>query len=142
MINPLELKKNHLIISRAAAAVYLILKSRNIRGQKVIVPANICYAAVYPIIYSGNEPVFCDVDPMSGNVDQELISGNLSGAAAVILPHMYGNPIRDIKEICELCRRNSVITIEDCASAMGAEAQSGPCGSFGDYVLYSMVFII
>lgn len=138
MINPLELKKNHLIVSRAATAVYLLLKSNGIIGQKVLVPANICYAAVYPIIYSGNLPEFCDVDPMSGNVNYELISKKLNGCAALILPHMYGNPIQDIKEICELCRKNSVISIEDCASAMGAEAQSGPCGGFGDYVIYSM----
>lgn len=137
MINSFIPKKNSLIISRAATAIYLILKSRNIIGQKVIVPANICYAAVYPIIYSGNQPVFCDVDPMSGNVTYDLIKDKLDGAAAVILPHMYGNPVADIKRICGLCRSNSIISIEDCASAMGAETSDGICGSFGDFVLYS-----
>ncbi|MGN0596120.1 MAG: DegT/DnrJ/EryC1/StrS family aminotransferase [Ruminiclostridium sp.] len=138
MIKPLELKKNHLIVSRAATAIYLILKSQKIYKQKILVPANICYAAVYPIIYSGNYPVFCDADADSGNVTYEHISKKICDIAAVILPHMYGNPIQDIKDICNLCRKKSVLIIEDCASSMGAETPDGPCGSFGDYVLYSM----
>lgn len=137
MINVLEQKKNYLIVGRAATAVYLILKSKGIIGRKVIVPANICYAVIFPIIYSGNTPVFCDVDSLSGNLDYKTVSQKVENAAVAILPHMYGNPIKDIKEICDLCKKNNVISIEDCASAMGAETQSRMCGSFGDYVIYS-----
>ena len=153
----LKIKKNELIVSRAGTAVYLILKANRIEGRKVIVPANLCYAAIYPILYSGNEPLFVDVSYDDGNVTYREIEEavckaadtNRSGdIAAAILPHMYGNTISDIEKICGFLRENDIISIEDCASAMGAEIVRDKavrdaseskmfCGSVGDYGIFS-----
>ena len=61
-----KLRKNSLFVGRAATAIYLILKTL-MEEKEVILPSNICYAAVYPIIYSNNVPVFVDVDKRTGN---------------------------------------------------------------------------
>ena len=60
-----QLKKNHLITGRGATAIYLALQNEGMKDRDVIIPGNICYAAVYPIISSGNDVVFCDVDSLS-----------------------------------------------------------------------------
>lgn len=107
------------------------------KGKKVLFPANICYAAIYPAIYAGCEPVFCDVDPMDGNVTYEEVYAYIDQVAAMVIPHMYGNPVQDIERIQHLCKKNKVLLIEDCASAMGAFKKSQVCGTFGDYSIFS-----
>lgn len=129
-------KKNILFVSRAATAIYLILKENGIYGQRVLVPANICYAAVYPIIFSGNIPVFCDIDDIYGNVSADSVCA-YKDISAAILPHMYGNPIHDIKKIADYFRMNDILFIEDCASALGADIEGKKSGDFGDYSIFS-----
>ena len=59
-----NLRKNNLFVGRAATAIYLVLNTL-IKNKEVILPSNICYAAVYPVIYSGNKPIFVDVNKKS-----------------------------------------------------------------------------
>lgn len=130
-------KRNYEVVGRAATGIYAILCSK-FSGAEVLVPANICPAAVYPILYSENRPVFCDVEYWSGNMSlKTLVAGITQETKAVIVPHMYGNPVEDIVEIGEYCRAHGLILIEDCASAMGAEVNGATVGSFGDYAIYS-----
>lgn len=133
----LTIKRNHIITGRASAAIYGVLKSR-FCNRRILLPCNICYAAVYPVIYSGNTPVFCDVDETTGNVTLSEIEKNSDGISAMIIPHMFGNPVGDIAEIQKFCKDNSIMLIEDCASSMGAEINGETTGSFGDYVIYSL----
>jgi len=133
----LALKKNYIIVGRASSGIFLILKSLFVGGE-VIIPANICYAAVYPVVFAGNIPLFCDVDAVDGNVRMKDIKAKVSSQTkAIIVPHMYGNPIIEIDEIQTFCMQHGIILIEDCASAMGAKLSGRPVGTFGDYVVYS-----
>lgn len=132
-----EIKKNKLIISRAGTGIYLILKANEFEGKRVLVPANICYAAIYPIIYAGAIPVFCDVDEKTGNITRALFQKYIDNIDAAIVPHMYGNPVADIEAIQKMCQDNSILLIEDCASAMGASINEKMCGTWGDYSIFS-----
>ena len=69
----IEMKRNHIITGRAATGIYLIFKALGIKDRKVLFPANICYAAIYPVVYSGNIPVFSDVEPKSGNLSLQFV---------------------------------------------------------------------
>ena len=129
-------EKNMLITSRASSAIYLVLDSLKDKGN-VIVPANLCYAGIYPILYAGMTPVFCDVDQHSGNTNLDFFKKAVtSKTVAAIIPHMYGNPVKELPEIAEFCKENEILLIEDCASAMGAKADY-PLGKVGDYTVYS-----
>ena len=128
----------HLAVTgRGGAAVWLVLRRTAPRGV-LLAPANLCYAALYPALYAGWSVRFCDVDPADGNLTYESFHAGAERHRpdAAILPHMYGQPIRELPRILALCRERSILTIEDCASAMGAEAEY-PLGRMGDYTLYS-----
>lgn len=128
---------NRLFVGRAATAIYLVLKT-NCNNREVILPANICYAAVYPVIYSGNRPVFVDIDLETGNANLEAIKKRVSEkTGAIIFPYMYGNISKDILELKDFCKERRIILIEDCASAMGANIDGVPVGNFGDYAIFS-----
>src|SRR5574344_4621 len=131
------LKQNHLVVGRGATGIYLIL-NHNLKNAEVLVPANICYAAVFPVVYSGNIPKFYDVDVKSGNPLLSCIKDKISPKTkAIIVAHMYGNPVTEIKQIAEFCYEKNILLIEDCASSMGAQYNGEMLGSFGDYAIFS-----
>jgi len=134
-------KKNTFVTGRASTAIYLILLSNDIMDKLVLVPANICFAAIYPILYSGNQPLFIDVGD-DGNLTYDIVvrtfkSPLASQISAVLLPHMYGNPCADVNLISDYLHQQDILLIEDCALAMGAEVCQQNVGSFGDYAIYS-----
>lgn len=122
---------------RASVAIFSILRAI-VSNADVVVPVNICPAAVYPIIYSGNRPVFCDVCRHSGNVSLQTVQLSVTQhTKAILLPHMYGNPVEQVKDIQAFCREHNLVLIEDCASAMGATIDGVEVGGFGDYSVFS-----
>ncbi|MBE6828380.1 MAG: hypothetical protein E7514_07220 [Ruminococcaceae bacterium] len=133
----LDFLKNKLITGRGATAIYVLLKA-NIQNAEIVLPANICYAAIHPVVFSGNKPVFCDVDSASGNMTLETLRRAVNGkTSAVIMPHMYGNPVADTEKIARFCKEKGIMLIEDCASSMGAELNGRMLGTFGDYAIFS-----
>ena len=129
---------NKLIVGRGSTAIYLVLNNR-LKNKEVIIPANICYAVPFSVIYSGNLPVFVDIkDDYSGNTSLDLIKEKVNdNTGAIIFPYMYGNVTEDIIEIKEFCTNNNILLIEDCASAMGGTINGRPVGVFGDYSFFS-----
>lgn len=127
-------------VGRAAVGIYLALldiKNR-FKSGKVIVPANICYAAIFPILSAGFKVTFCDVDKNSGNITLENISIVCNKETVVaIIPHMYGNPVKDLLQIANYLKQKKIILIEDCASLMTNEGEKFIPGTVGDYVIYS-----
>lgn len=132
--NPVNNQKGtSIVVGRAAMAIYLIFKYGRIPKGKVILPANICYAAVLPVIYAGYEPLFCDVDYISGNVTLTTIQAAWNdNVVAAIIPHMYGNPVDNLFKIKDFFIEKKIVFIEDCASFMFNDAKT-----VGDYVVYS-----
>ena len=127
-----------LAVGRGAIAIRLALENINKTNGRVLVPANICYAAVLPIIYAGFEPFFCDVDRKSGNITFETIKKtSIEGIVAAIIPHMYGNPVKSFKEIVHYLHSRNIVVIEDCASLMTRDGDKYIPGTIGDYVIYS-----
>ncbi len=136
-MNILSIKKNYSIVGRASSGIYLIL-SKYMKNKEVIVPANVCYAVVYPVIYSNNKPVFVDVDPTTGNMNLvDIIKSINENTGCIIFPHMYGNASLEIIELRKYCDENNILLIEDAASAMGAMVKNIPVGSFGHFSIFS-----
>ena len=127
-----------IVVGRAATAIYLVLSEMKQKNKYVLVPANICYAAVFPILSAGMIPLFCDVDRYSGNITEEAIIACINkDVVAAIIPHMYGNPVQDIKKIHTELSKNNIVLIEDCASLMTNIESDVMPGTEGDYVIYS-----
>ena len=125
------------VLGRAAVGLYLALRIFCSKAE-VLLPANICYAAAYPVLYAGRKLRFCDVDPLSGNVTATTVRAALTPEiGAAIIPHMYGQPVAELREIADLCRERQIFLIEDCASAMGAQTEGYTLGDTGDCTIYS-----
>ena len=119
------------LAGRGATAIYAALRAAGLHGDQVALPANICPAAVCPVLYSGNTPLFCDIDLTDFNVDPASLREALdAGAAAVIIPHSYGH-VAPMSKIARLCDEAGALLIEDAAPSLGATAQGKPAGAHG-----------
>lgn len=106
-------------------------------GDEVIVPANTYIASILAIIQAGLEPVLCEPQWESCNIDpgkiEELITPRTKAIMAV---HLYGR-CADIPQIKKIAERHSLKIIEDSAQAHGAMTMSRRTGNLGDAAGFS-----
>ena len=114
-------------------------------GDKVLTTPYSFFATMGVVLRLGAEPVFCDIDPISYNMDPDKMSAILATDSgkdikAIIPVHLYGQ-CADMGSIMEVANNYSIPVIEDAAQAIGAEYPSqegewektgtmGLCGCF------------
>jgi UDP-4-amino-4,6-dideoxy-N-acetyl-beta-L-altrosamine transaminase len=114
-------------VSSGTAGLHLAhLALEQAKGSKVITSPISFVASANSIIYAGQEPVFIDIDPYTGNMDVEKLKEAVSKLIikTVVPVHYAGFPC-DMKKIFDICQKNSIRIIEDAAHALGAEYETG-----------------
>ena len=100
-------------------------------GDEVIVTPRSFMASVSCVVNAGAIPVFADVDRNTGNISPATIEAVISPRTKGILcVHLGGWPC-DMEGIMALAERRSLIVIEDCAQAHGAQIHGRSVGTFG-----------
>jgi len=120
-------------VGRATTGIKLILDEFSIDGD-VVYPAYTCPSPVYASVYSGANPVFCDVRP-DYNMDIEELSKAVTDETEAVVPiHVFGHPAKmdEIKNICE-----DILVIEDACQAVGSKYKNKKTGSWGDVSVVS-----
>ena len=125
-------------VNSGSAAVHAALAAVGLKaGDEVVTTSITDMGAVLPIVFEGGVPVFCDVDPDSGNVSSDSIRAVLtSRTRAVIATHLFGQ-MADIEDILAECRARGIAVIEDAAQAFLASDRSRIAGSIGDFGCFS-----
>jgi dTDP-4-amino-4,6-dideoxygalactose transaminase len=124
--------------SNCTTALHLALVVAGIGpGDDVVVPSLSFIATANAVTYVGARPVFCDVDPATGNVTAETIHSALTlDTRAVIVVDQGGVPL-DLDPIRELCDRHEITIIEDAACAVGSTYKGRPVGTAADVAVWS-----
>jgi dTDP-4-amino-4,6-dideoxygalactose transaminase len=123
----------------------LIFALRNIdfyslfKKNKVLIPAQSFVATVNAVIEAGMDPVFCDVDPVSGLIDLNKIDVTPDELAAVMYVNLFGNIIDydKLQTYKDFWNRHSIPVIEDAAQSFGAYYRGVPSGKLGDISVLS-----
>ena len=131
--------KHSIGVGNGADAIEICIRALNLnQGSKILTVANASSYSVNAIVASGMKNVFMDVDPKTLNCNfKNFINAFDDGVKAVILTHLYGNPVEEVEEIVEFCKSKNVFVIEDCAQAHGAQLQGKMVGTFGDMAAFS-----
>ncbi len=92
------------------------------------------------ILRAGATPLFVDIDPLTYNLNPELIREAIKkygNKVKGILPvHLYGHPA-DMTEIMNIAKEYNLFVVEDCAQSLGATWEGKQTGSFGDLGCFS-----
>ena len=124
---------NHAIaVGNGTIALDVALKALGIKqGDEVIVPSFTFISTANSILFQGAKPIFADIDERTFNINPDDVLERITDKTKVIIGvHLFGHPF-DVKAIEEICEDNSLILIEDCAQAHGAEYEGKKVGSFG-----------
>jgi aminotransferase EvaB len=120
-------------------AIELALKALGVeRGDCVATVANAGMYTSTALLAIGAEPLYMDVDQQSRNVTINEVSKAIdAGVKAVVVTHLYGLAVPQIREIATLCNSRGVRLLEDCAQAHGAKVAGQRAGTFGDAASFS-----
>ena len=126
-------------VGNGTDAIAIALRSLDLPiCSKVVTVANAGGYSPTAILSNGLIPKYVDVTEDNCLVSlQKLVDLDLAGVSAVVLTHLYGNPIPEIDLITKYLSGLGIAVIEDCAQAHGATFNSIRVGTFGDLSTFS-----
>lgn len=120
----------------ATAALQLAIRAAGLAGE-VIVPSFTFPATPHSVEWLGLTPVFCDVDPVTGNIDPDLLGRVLTRrTSAVLAVHLWGRPCT-VDRLAEFTASHGLRLLYDSAHAFGCSAGGRMIGGFGDAEVFS-----
>lgn len=114
--------KHAVSFNSGRSALLAILDSLNLKkGTEVLLQAFTCNAAVNPVLWAGFKPIYVDCDLETFNIDIEDLERKITRRSRIlIVQHTFGLA-NNMENILEICKRENLFLIEDCAHALGAE---------------------
>ncbi len=127
------------LVQSCRLGLYLSLKAFNLKkGDEVILPVYTHYSLPIIVKLCFLKPIFVDVEEDTGNINPDLIEEKISNKTrAVLISHLNGVPCR-MKKIMEICDKNGLKLLEDCAQSLGAEYEGEKVGTFGTVGCFSL----
>jgi perosamine synthetase len=108
-------------VSSGTAALHLGVRAMGWgEGDEVITSPLSFVASANCLLYERATPVFCDVDPVTLNLDPEAAAAAVGEKTAGLLPvHIFGYPA-DLPAFAELAAARDLGIFEDACQALGA----------------------
>jgi len=130
--------KHGVAVNSGTSALHLAVAALDLqRGDEVLVSASTNIATALAALHNGAVPVPVDSEPVTWNLDLDLIEGLITSKTKAIIPvHLYGHPV-DMDRLMEIANRHNLIVIEDCAESHGATVRGRMTGSFGHLSCFS-----
>ena len=128
---------NSVAVSTGTNALQLALKiSGANNSNEVLLPSLSFIATANAILYNNSNPVFVDIEK-DFNIDVEKIIDFLKFKTkkkknfllnkktnrriiAVVVVHVFGNPVKNLNKLVNICKKNNIKIIEDAAEAVGS----------------------
>ena len=106
-------------------------------GCEVIVPAMSYIASASCVLHCNGVPVFVDVDPRNYTIDPKAVAAAITPLTRAIIAVDFGGMPCDTDALGEICRRQGIALISDCAHAHGGQWRGKGVGSHADVAAFS-----
>jgi dTDP-4-amino-4,6-dideoxygalactose transaminase len=117
-------------------ALEIAIRALGLAGE-VIVPSFTFLATAHALQWQGVTPVFCDIDPLTHNLDPRSVEHMItSRTTGVIGVHLWGRPC-DVKALLDIANRHNLKLLFDAAHAFGCSYKGRMIGNFGDAEVFS-----
>jgi len=130
--------KHSIAVNSGTSGLHLAMITAGVQpGDEVITPSFSFIASANCVLYERATPVFVDIDPLTGNIDPNLIEAAITKRTkAIIAVHAFGQP-PDMDPILEIARRHNLYVIEDACEAIGAEYKGRRAGTMSDAAVFA-----
>jgi len=128
--------KHCIAMCNATVALEVTIRAAGLAGE-VIVPSFTFVATAHALQWQEIQPVFCDVDPRTHNLDpgrvEEMITPRTTGIIGV---HLWGRTC-EVAALTAIARKRRLKLLFDAAHAFGCSHEGQMVGSFGDAEVFS-----
>lgn len=151
--------KHAIAVNSGTAGLHLCVRAAGIEtGDLVITTPFSFVSSSNVLLFEKAIPVFVDVDPLTGNLDVDLLEkevvdltrggeaakkwlpragvDNHGKLKAILAVDVFGQPA-DYERIVKLAKTYNLKLIEDSCESLGAEYKSVKTGLFGDYGVFA-----
>ena len=125
-------------LSSGTAALHAAVHTLRLRpNDEVIVPPMTFAATANAVLYCGGRPVFGDVDPATGLLDQSALLRKITKRTRAVIPvHYAGHPC-DLPGLRRICSGNRLRLVVDACHALGSHDARGPVGAHDGLCVFS-----
>jgi len=124
------------VFNNGTIALITAVQSLRLSGEVITTPFTFP-ATPHVLSWNGINPIFCDIDSKTLNLDpariESLITSRTTGILAV---HVFGTPC-DTESIQKIADTYGLKVIYDAAHAFGVEIDGRGIGTFGDISMFS-----
>jgi dTDP-4-amino-4,6-dideoxygalactose transaminase len=126
------------VFNSGTATLEVALRLAGISAGDEVITTPLSWVATSNVILTvGARPVFVEIDPVTRNLDLNLLEAAITPATRAILPvDLAGLPL-DRDRLYEIAERRGLRVIEDAAQAMGSSWRGQRIGAIGDLVSFS-----
>jgi len=122
--------RNCVAMANATIALEIATRAAGITGE-VIIPAYTFVATAHALQWQGITPVFCDIDPVTHNLDPACIERLITPkTTAIIGVHMWGKPCL-VEKLTTIADHHGLTLMFDAAHGFGCTHAGRAIGGFG-----------
>jgi dTDP-4-amino-4,6-dideoxygalactose transaminase len=129
--------RHAICVTNATIGLLMASVALGLRG-KVITPAFSFIATSQSLTWAGLEPLFCDVDPLTHQLDPDQVEALLedNDVSAILAVNLWGDVCAQDR-LRQLAERRGVSLYYDSAHAFGCAVQGRAVGNFGALEVFS-----
>ncbi len=133
--------KHAIGVTSCTGALHLSLIALGVGpGDEVITTPMTFIATATSILEAGATPVFCDIEPDTGNIDANKIEALITEKTKAIMPvHLYGQ-MCDMRALRKIADKHKLFIVEDaahCVEGVRDGVQPGELSEFACYSFYA-----
>ncbi len=130
--------RHSIATSSCTTALHVAVAALGLKpGDEVIIPAFTWVSTANVVEYMGAQPVFCDIDLETFNIDVRHLETLITPRTVGVVPvHLFGL-CAPMKPLLQIANKHHLWVVEDAACAFGAGIGTQQAGSFGDLGAFS-----
>jgi len=126
------------VFNSGTATLEVALRLAKVGAGATVITTPLTWVATANVILEvGATPVFVDIDPVTRNIDLDLLDDAITAETRAVIPvDLAGLPV-DRDRLYAIAAKHNLRVIEDAAQAFGSQWHGKPIGSSGDFVSFS-----
>lgn len=126
--------------SSGTAALHAAYFALDIKAGSEFITTPMTFAATANAgLYIGLKPVFCDIDPETGNMDPGSLESLINERTRFIVPVHYAGHPADLEALSGIAKKHDLLMVEDACHAPGAKYKDHKIGAgqFSELCMFS-----